>query len=883
VNRRDFVSVLLASVAGRGVAQGATDISVVVSPNLSPLENFAAGELSKYLHMLFPGCGFSVREGAPPGRYFIRLGSIENSPQLRRFVSSADLTKPDSYVVTTAQEGEASVGIMAGADPRATLYAVYALLEKLGLGFYLSYEAHPDPQAGPFAFDGWRLADAPLVAERILFNWHNFLSGCSGWDLSDWQSWIMQAAKMRFSSIMVHAYGNNPMFSFTHNGQTKPTGFLTSSARGRDWGNEHVNDVRRIYGGGAVFQDPVFGSSAARAPQEQAVEAATNLMKQVFAFAHRRGLSVNFALDVDTYSANPQNVIRTLPESACFANDKYLLPNPDAREGRGYYESQLRQLLGNYPEIDRIVLWFREVGSPWSPWRDLPVANFPQAWQTEYQNALAKTPSLENDRESPGLFAINKIARAFRACLDKMGKAKVQLAVGSWEFEYLRAADAFMAPEIAAICIHQWNALGKEDIQEAIRAVSWRRKVIPIPYAQDDDGHYAGRPYTPPERFASWLLQNGCAGFGILHWTTRPLDLYFKSLSVQVWKSSRDQLLRETCEDMAERSFGKGARSKGGRYLARWLTEAPMFGRETTDEFMDRPLSPPGDVIARSEQRLRMLEEMISSSLSAQGAKWVNYFRDWEGFVANFYRSHSAYERSVKAWKAGDLEQARGQLAQSKPEEVLEHFAGMANRAGITAGEKGLLISMNLRWLPYVVSHRQALGMDSVRWKFEPTEDEPLAQAPGITTFFIDRERRLWRGWGEKETGQPAVGQAGTAEQIQDSYLEVEKTLSLRLACIMGDPLPKGDYNVKLLFLPTAQQDFRVDLQLRGSVRGQPIRDRIDFRGIPRDNSGMIAVNHSLLIDQGLLEMDIKPLGGKALLCGVVLEPAGVLAAPHSN
>ena len=125
---------------------------------------------------------------------------------------------------------------------------------------------------------------------------------------------------------------------------------------------------------------------------------------------------------------------------------------------------------------------------------------------------------------------------------------------------------------------------------EVIGAVSSHRQVIALPYAQDDDGAYAGRPYTPPAGFASWLEQSGCSGYGILHWTTRPLDIYLKSLSVQVWKSTRDQRLQETCEQMAERTFGRAGGAAGARYLQRWITEAPLFGRDTTDRFIDRTL-----------------------------------------------------------------------------------------------------------------------------------------------------------------------------------------------------------------------------------------------------------------------------------------------------
>jgi hypothetical protein len=85
----------------------------------------------------------------------------------------------------------------------------------------------------------------------------------------------------------------------------------------------------------------------------------------------------------------------------------------------------------------------------------------------------------------------------------------------------------------------------------------------------------------------------GGSGFGIIHWTTRPLDLYFKSTIVQSWQTTRDQPLEQTCEEMAVRSSGDAAKEAGRDYLFSFVTEAPMLGRQTSDRFMNVPLIDP--------------------------------------------------------------------------------------------------------------------------------------------------------------------------------------------------------------------------------------------------------------------------------------------------
>ena len=143
MNRRDFVSLLLAPLASQGYALEGSEVQIVISPRASSMEKFAGAEFAERLGRLFPAYQFRVIDGMSAGRSFIRLGTLEDSPQLSQHVSKSDLAQAESFVVTSAQEGQASVGIIAGADPRATLHAVYALLEKLGYGFYLSYAIRP--------------------------------------------------------------------------------------------------------------------------------------------------------------------------------------------------------------------------------------------------------------------------------------------------------------------------------------------------------------------------------------------------------------------------------------------------------------------------------------------------------------------------------------------------------------------------------------------------------------------------------------------------------------------------------------------------------------------------------------------------------------------
>ncbi len=559
-----FALAVAIAVAPLGQA-GAAEICVVLAPQAAPAERSAAEELAGYLRQIHPRDRFALGEELPPSGLAILLGSVSGDPRLKALLAEKP-TEAESYVVTTARSGQ--LGIIAGADTPGVIYGVYALLEKLGCGFYLSCDAVAPARREAFSFDGWQLADRPLVRDRFVFNWHNFLSGCSTWNLPEWKAWILQSQKQGYNAVMVHAYGNNPMVSFTFNGKTKPVGYLSTTVKGRDWLTMHVNDVRRLWGG-EVFGQPVFGAEAAMVPDDQRAAAAQRLMQEVFAYAGQREMGVFFADDVDTLSANPQDLIRSLPPEARFVVGSKAGPvwlaNPQTPAGYRFYKAQVASLLKTYPQITCLVVWFRDDSTPWM---DMKVAELPAAWQAEYRAELAKTPQAAKFWRCHNLFAVGKIVRAFDRALKELGHDRVQLATGTWDFEFLPAADLFLPREVKFIgldygILHDNPQLGTAQKRQALARVGGHRQVVPVIWAQHDDGNYLGRPYTPFPEFHAKLAEAKAGGFGIIHWTTRPLDLYFASHIKQVWKNTEDQPLRATCGEMAARSFGVPAREDG--------------------------------------------------------------------------------------------------------------------------------------------------------------------------------------------------------------------------------------------------------------------------------------------------------------------------------
>jgi len=891
----------------------------VVADAAQPGEVLAARELVGFLAELYPQAEFRLTPASAPNdaTHLIVVGTKATRSQLLGADERSQLEAPGGFVVVTRPWQGKPAGFVVGSDSQGLWHGVYRLLERLGCGFYLSFDALPAVPPGEFSFERWAMRDAPLVPVRMVFNWHNFLSGCSTWNVEHWQHWIAQSQKMGYSAVMVHAYGNNPMAGFRFRGRDKPVGYLSSTRVGRDWSTNHVNDVRRLWGG-RVFDAPVFGADAAiEGTDAERTRAAQRLMAEAFAFAQARDVDVFFAVDVDTTSANPQELIGLLPEDARFPIDvpeiawmgqeagKACLANPDTPDGYAFYKAQVEHLLDVYPPIDCLVVWHRKHRTPWM---GFSVEEMPPAWQEEYRAEVAKTPGVEKLWHAHHMFAQSKIVRAFRRAVEELGRGDVRIAFGSWDFDFLPAADRFL-PEGVALIPLDWMVLRDRSIfdtaerRASVARVASHRPVLPVAWAHHDDGNYVGRPYEPYSAFYDRLTEMQCHddGYGIIHWTTKPLDLYFKSLVNQVWSISRNQPLEATCRRMAVDLVGPDEADAFGAYLHRWVTTMPKIGRETSDFFIDHELTGLAEVEAAHRERMKLLDAVDRRKLSPAGREWLDYFRGLEQYVLGIYRTEDLFNRAKRQYAEGDLADARATMARCRPEDVIEHFAQFSQAGGLTRGEQGLVVSMNTRWLTHYERFRQQLGEAPVRYQFAATSHDPLAQSRGRFTFHFDSQHGLWQTLGAEETGASVFsldddlelrGEPGTTAaelEICRSGIASAESVELAVAPIMRRDsrgrtyksqarLPAGPYVLTLLMLDpesTKPGERVFDVEV-GASSGPPIvTDRLDVVKSAGGPRRAIKRNYDVHLDApGVVELRLVPARGRAILCGLELAPA---------
>lgn len=670
------------------------NIIIVKEATADVRTNFVADELAGFLKEIYPTNHFIVQTSIPDKGDYILLGTKKGMPVLKGYIEE-ELEEEGGFVVRNVAAGNQRIGIICGSDSRGVLDGVYSLLEqKLNYGFYLDYNATENIEQGKFDFELWDLEATPLIKDRLTFNWHNFISGCTAWNWKEWKRWILQSARMRYTGVMVHTYGWSPLTEFSFNGITKDVQYIQNTRNGSNWGVKHTEDVRSLLGGELFDEEgPVFGADISKigfngVTMENRVEHAKDLMRKVSLYAKDTvGMDFIFCWDVDTKYCNDQDQILTLPKKDRYyeSTTEQWLARPDTEAGYQFYKAQVDMLLNDYPGITEIVVWFRHSESTafGGLMLNLDVEELPAEWRAEYDAADA---SGKTWAAAPTL-AIAKVADAFQRALEELGREEVELGFGSWWFNdeshhhLFEAANEFFDPKIRAYFTDYNMDFGEsESYRERILPTGQKRELTVIEWAHHDDGKYCGRPYNPPSDFYTKLTKDvQASGFGVLHWMTRPLDLPFKSMQNQVWSNSLNEDFSVTINRLALDFFGEKAADEMTNYLEEWMQNAPQFNRETGPR-LAFGIKDKEEVVTGVEKRLEMLSAVDTAELSDVALERYKFFRGHEEWIRLFYLAD----------ESGDVELQK---------EAIRKYAEKISYEQITRGELGILVQHNLKWL----------------------------------------------------------------------------------------------------------------------------------------------------------------------------------------
>ncbi len=241
------------------------------------------------------------------------------------------------------------------------------------------------------------------------------------------------------------------------------------------------------------------------------------------------------------------------------------------------------------------------------------------------------------------------------------------------------------------------------------------------------------------------------------------------------------------------------------QYLEQWWTEAPLFGRVTTDKFFNgtEHIPDPDSAIAECQQRQALLSAVDRSTMPPEGRSRLEYFQQLEQLIISFCQVQElAYRPALAAIAAGDFNLAQQLLESADPAETMRGWSQLAQLDGGDRGEVALVLSLGTRWLTDYIAARQKVGLEPLRVDFAETRHEELAQGAGRYTFFIDAEHDYWSVQGAQETkGTIVAVRQDDVDSVRASGWLLDKPVSLALSTIVptSGPFRPGRYRATLL------------------------------------------------------------------------------------
>ncbi|MCY3800285.1 MAG: hypothetical protein OXG46_01775 [Chloroflexi bacterium] len=262
----------------------APKVGVVVSGSQPDLELFAASELCRYLADLFgvEASPSEHTEGFPDG--FFLIGSPATNPAVAEAIgdgSSFDVSD-QGIVIQRCQSRRGDALIVGGGSPRATLWAVYELVERWGVRYLLHGDILPERRA-------FKLPDMMTVMEPNLTirQWrvvNDFACGPESWGIEDYKPVIDQLAKLKFNRVYAFIWPYHPFVHYEVRGVKRNSGTLWFGDR---YPVDDDTIGREVFGDIEEFWNPDLPLGAS---YEETAAAGQRHIHNLFGYAASRGM-----------------------------------------------------------------------------------------------------------------------------------------------------------------------------------------------------------------------------------------------------------------------------------------------------------------------------------------------------------------------------------------------------------------------------------------------------------------------------------------------------------------------------------------------------------------------------------------------------------------
>jgi hypothetical protein len=351
------------TVASGGHAQ----IAIVVGDKAAEAYQFAAKELARYLHLL-SGAEVAVISDAavasqPPQEGLIIVGGSDASPTAKEAAAALYLNqntlKPEGFLIKTGRLRNHPVVVVAGNDGTSTMYAVYELIERLGVTFRLTGDIVPPP-SGSLSIPALDVRREPAMARR------GFLLQVAGYEnltmfsTEDYLKLLDQMAKMKCNYMQFWWFPFTPWLRYGYKGEskwmgdmsTKESGYLTWAHGG--FGSRTTDDVsigKERFPGRRIASPEMQNVET----PDQAFQVAEEMLHRILRHARERGIKVWLAVELATL---PPNLARhcEMVGSQPFNDLMGAFVHPLDPVNREIQVNRLKALVDTYPEAEGYFL-----------------------------------------------------------------------------------------------------------------------------------------------------------------------------------------------------------------------------------------------------------------------------------------------------------------------------------------------------------------------------------------------------------------------------------------------------------------------------------------------------------------------------------------------
>ena len=336
---------------------GNTRVAVIVSENALELEHFAAEQLCDYLEKLFGIQTCPILSVSAGAETLFLVGNLDADVAVQGTIEESTFppVSEQGFILHRVQyQGRPSL-VVKGGSPRATLWAVYELVERWGVRYLLHRDVLPAPC--PFHLPDLDIVMEPALSVRQWRVINDFACGPESWGMGDYRPVLDQLTKLKFNRILLSVWPWQPFLHYEIKGVKRNSATL--------WFNFHypiTDDMvgRHLFGDEEEFWNPDLPRGVS---YEEFTAAGQQLVQNLISYAHQRGMEcvivatlTEFPPEFAPLLTDAQEV-HQLAELTVVPTAETDIDDPSLTE---LATTVLRATVETYPEVDYVALGMPE-------------------------------------------------------------------------------------------------------------------------------------------------------------------------------------------------------------------------------------------------------------------------------------------------------------------------------------------------------------------------------------------------------------------------------------------------------------------------------------------------------------------------------------------